>query len=130
MRLYLDMMFSRLSVLKNFFFSITIFIFLILLLGASYVRFILNTDYLVLFEGECDPSVASCYQGCNDNDCNDIYYYKLIERDATELYQLCGPSVVDCDKAYTCDNSEKTCNILYCNSTEEDDCVTLTETTL
>lgn len=117
--------------IKQHFFFITIMTLLLLLLGASYVRFIVLTDYLVTFEGECDPYTESCFEGCEDDECTEVYYYNLIERHATELYERCGSDVLECDEAFECQKDVNICNITFCDPEVdgEDVCIRLTEET-
>lgn len=115
--------------LRNHFFSITIFVLFVLLLGGSYVRFMVQQDYLVSYEGDCDPHTESCYEGCEDDACTETYYYSVIERQAAELYALCGPDISECDAAYECEPGVAICSISYCDPEEEgeDVCVNVTE---
>ena len=114
---------------KNYFFSSITIILLLLLVGASYVRFIHLQDYLVSYEGTCDPYSESCFEECDNPECTETYFYTLIERHATELYQFCGPDVSECDTAYECQENAGVCSITYCDPEidGEDTCVSLTE---
>lgn len=58
--------------------------------GASFVRFKINHDYLASITIECDPSEYSCYIECNDEACTDPYYYSYIERPAKDIKAICS----------------------------------------
>lgn len=88
--------------LRKHFFSITVTTLLSLLIAGSFYRFIILQDYTVAYEGDCDPGSQICFVECETENCDDIYYYSVIERNAAHLYQLCGTDVTACDAAYTC----------------------------
>ena len=108
----------------------SIFVLLLLLAGGSYLRFVVLHDYLVSYEGECDPYTESCFIGCDDDACEDVYYYTEIERRAPELYAECGKNILECDVAYECQADDTTCSVTYCDpvTAEADSCETLTYT--
>lgn len=114
---------------KKYFFSYAVLILLIFLLAASYTRFMVQNDYLVAYEGDCDPLTESCYLYCEDEDCSEPFYYTIIERHADEILTLCGTDVTLCDDAYYCDDSVEYCEIYYCNPVldGEDACDSLSE---
>lgn len=104
---------------------------LLILVGCtSYFRFVVQHDYIVSFEGDCDPLEASCYIGCEDDECTEEYYYTVIERNAADLYNQCGPDITDCDEAYEC-GTDISCSVSYCDPSEEeeDTCLSVTEET-
>jgi len=104
---------------------------LILAGGASYYRFMDSTDYLVNYEGACDPNTAHCYVDCADAECSEEYYYTIVERHARDIEALCGPDVSDCEAASTCTVSEKACSVTYCDPvTEADSCEDINATQL
>ena len=91
----------------------------ILTAAASFHRFVIETDYLVNYEGPCDPETDSCYVDCVDEECSEEYYYTVIERHANEIFALCGPDITDCAAAETCPIDEPTCSIRYCDPATE-----------
>lgn len=103
------------------FFSIIICILLLLLLCASFYRFVLLEDYLVSYEIACDPSTESCFIGCEDESCDDIYYYSIMERQAAEINALCGPNILECEAAQLCQENVEYCDIRYCDATTGDE---------
>ena len=118
--------------LKNNFFSVTILVLLLLMTATGYYRFVLITDYTVSYQGDCDPLVASCFVGCEDDDCTETYYYAIIERPATEILNLCGEDITNCDAAYSCPKGLAACVVTFCDPLIEDgdECFTVAETTL
>lgn len=80
---------------------------------ASYVRFVVAMNYVIEFEGDCDPSTESCFHACEDDSCAAVYYYSLVQKHAADVYAQCGPDITDCDAAYTCLEGER-CTIVHC----------------
>jgi len=107
-----------------------IFVVLIVLsTSASYHRFIVLQDYLVAYEGECDPYTQVCFIGCEDDECISEYYYSQMEKYAPNVFEQCGKDITDCEKAYVClsEDGEK-CSITFCNpEVDGDACEELTE---
>ncbi len=96
--------------------SYTLIPLFILLVGSSYLRFVVYTDYVVGYESECDPETNVCFVGCENDECTDKYYYKKMQKYAPNLHNQCGEDITGCEKANVClqQNDEK-CSIVYCN---------------
>ncbi len=105
---------------------------ILLLVSASFYRFIILQDYIVVFEGSCDPLTENCFIGCNNDECTDVYYFVKVQRHASELYGVCGTDITDCDLANTCTvKSETSCSVTPCDLLiDGDSCEMLTDTTL
>lgn len=107
----------------------TLFLLVTLLgVGASYYRFMVIHDYMVSYEGDCDPYTQNCFVGCEDDECLEEYYYSQVQKSASDVYRQCGEDITDCDEAYIClvDDNEK-CSVTFCDvETEGDNCETLT----
>ena len=106
---------------------ICFYIFLLLLLlsvAGSYYRFMVAHDYVVGYEGDCDPMEHSCFIGCEDEECSEQYYYSHIERYAPALYEECGVDIVDCGSAFSCSSDSEDCIVTYCNASSGEDCAT------
>lgn len=89
----------------------------LLIMGVtSYVRFIVNHDYMVGYEGKCDPVTQTCFIGCEGDECAEPYYYSEIEKYAADLYAQCGPDISNCPSAQMCQEGERACSITYCDS--------------
>jgi len=86
-----------------------------------------QNDYLVTYEGDCNPYTQDCFLYCEDDECSDPFYYSSMERHAAELYALCGKDITDCDMAYECQNGVEICSITFCDlELDGDSCETLT----
>lgn len=109
--------------LKKYILLYTLAPLLVLTVGASYVRFMVQYDYLVTYEGECDPYTQICFEYCEDEKCDEPIHYTWIERDAAILKQICGDhSILDCEAAMSCLPDENRCSISFCDSTIDEDC--------
>lgn len=105
--------------IKNHFFFYSLAVAVLLAITASYSRFIIKNDYIVFYEGECDPYQQSCFIGCADDDCLEEYFYSKIEKNAHDIYAQCGNSILGCPAANTCLPSDTTCSIKYCDETKD-----------
>lgn len=101
--------------IKQNYFAYLVSCMTLLFVCASFYRFYIQQNYLVAYEGECDPTTESCYKYCEDNECTEPFFYSVIERNASITYEMCGPDVTTCDKAYNCDN-DSTCTIYFCDA--------------
>lgn len=114
--------------IRTHFFSYTIAILTILAVSASFYRFLVIKDYIVSYEGICDPYTESCFVYCEDEECVEPFYYSTIERQAAEIYERCGEDVTVCDEAYECQPDVSVCSITYCDPAQDGDlCESLTE---
>ncbi len=109
-------------------FHYTLIALIIFLIGASYYRFFVISDYIVAYEGTCDPRVHDCFIGCADDACTEEYYYSKVQKHAAELYAECGADITDCEKANLClPEDEGQCVIQYCDPvTDGESCEILT----
>ncbi len=97
----------------------------------SYNRFLIKNDYMVGYEGECDPSFESCFVGCEDDECTQEYYYTEVQKYAPDLYKECGKDITDCDAANICLPEDNNCSVTYCNpetANEDEACSDLINT--
>jgi len=107
-------------------------IFLVLLViltfSSSYYRFVVTGDYLVSYEGTCDPEISTCYVGCEDDECTTEYYFTVIQREHNSIYNLCGENILECEAANFCQEAETNCSVSFCDmETEADACETVNE---
>ncbi len=87
-----------------------------LVIAASYFRFFVLQDYLIAYEGHCDPITHSCYVWCEDlNNDDSCFYYSVIERQAYEIAKKCDLDLSECDAAYKCQEDVAICSIHYCD---------------
>lgn len=85
-------------------------------------------DYIVEYEGFCEPEVSSCFVGCEDDECTTEYYYTIVTKNAPQLLEQCGADITDCDFAHIClPKGDEGCSITYCDTLVdgEDACVTV-----
>jgi hypothetical protein len=87
----------------------------------SYNRLIINQDYIVAYEGVCDPNISNCFIGCEDDSCSIEYYYSKVQKYAPDLYLECGKDITECENANICLPTDRNCNIIYCDSNIEGD---------
>ncbi len=110
------------------FFSYTIVVLLILAISVSFYRFMVIRDYIVSYEGNCDPYTESCFVYCEDDECTEPVYYSTIERQANEIFERCGEDVTLCNDAYECQPDVEICTITFCNPIiDNESCESLTE---
>lgn len=100
---------------KKYLLIYTIVPLLVLLTISSYYRFIVTNDYLVSYEGMCDPINENCFVDCEDEECTSEYYYTVVTRHATEIDNLCGDDITDCEAANICLPGSTECSITHCD---------------
>lgn len=92
---------------------------LVLISGtASFYRFIVANDYIIEYEGACDPAVESCFVGCEDDECEEPYPYKYMHKYAADVREACGPDIADCEAASVCLPEDTECSIEYCDASD------------
>lgn len=113
----------------NILLIITMTLLVFLSIFASIYRFGIIEDYIVSYEGDCDPETNSCYFDCEDEACTENYYYTVIERNAAEIHSLCGTDVTECDEAYECQPDVEFCEISFCDPEEDgrDTCASINQ---
>jgi hypothetical protein len=89
---------------------------LVIIVGIfSYFRFIVNNDYVVGYQGACDPATGKCFVSCEDDACTKQSYYAEIQKYAPDLYRECGKDITDCEAASKCLPEDRKCSVTYCN---------------
>jgi hypothetical protein len=98
----------------------------VLAVSSSYYRFIITDDFLVSYEGFCDTSTESCFEGSyydEECECDVIYEYKYVEKKATvyknQMTQCSSDPYIDpmdCEEVNYCAQEEDDCAITYCDS--------------
>lgn len=107
---------------KKYFLLYTIIPLLVVSSLATYHRFMIAHDYVVEYEGNCDPLHSSCYIGCEDDECSSEYYYAIVRKNAAQLLDQCGPDITNCPAAHQCLNeNDDGCSITYCVAGEAED---------
>lgn len=104
---------------SNHYFFYVVSLLIVLSGISSYFRFMVNNDYMVSYEGECDPTVDTCFLGCEDDECTESYYYTNMQKYAADLYRQCGPDITGCEEANICLPEDYNCSITYCDEEVE-----------
>lgn len=108
----------------NNFFLITLAVSVIGVIFSSYNRFIIHHDYIVGYEGTCDPEIYKCFVGIDDSS-GEEYYYTKMKKYEPDLYLECGVDITDCENANMCLDYDRECTITYCDEktkTEDEVC--------
>lgn len=96
--------------------SCVLVLLLVFLVCASYYRFMVVHDYLVSYQGTCDPALNSCFVQCNDDACTDKEYYDNVQKYEPDIYAECGKDITDCAAARQClPQDGQKCSITYCD---------------
>lgn len=94
---------------------------------ASLYRFMVIGDYIVEYQGSCDPATHSCFIGYDDT-VQENYYYTKVVKHAADLFSVCGPDYSECEEANVCLPTDSGCSVTYCSSdtvSEGESCRTL-----
>jgi len=102
-------------------FSYTLVIFIVVAGVFSYYRFMIKQDYMVAYEGACDPAIETCFIGCEDDECATEYYYSSVVKYVPDLYKECGEDITDCDAANVCLPEDRDCSVTYCDPAVDGD---------
>lgn len=89
----------------------------VLAIALSFYRFMVVGDYTVAYEGECNAATESCFVGCADEECLEIYHYTLVEKSAGDVHAQCGPDISDCADASICLSTDSNCSVTFCSPT-------------
>lgn len=92
---------------------------------VSFYRFVIRQDYLVRYEGVCDPTTDKCFLGCEDDACTQEYNYSKVVKYAPDIYSECGDNITDCEAASICLPSDRMCSITYCDTSVDGDICTI-----
>ena len=87
-------------------------------------------DYVVGYQGVCDPAIGKCFMNCEDDACTKVDYYSEMQKYEPDLYKECGQDITDCAAASMCLLSDRKCSITYCDKKTSDDnnvCQTVVE---
>lgn len=107
---------------RNYFFFYIIVILIFCAGVFSYHRFMIKQDYIVGYEGTCDPvsNTNKCFEGCDDDACAEKHYYSKMVKYASDLYKECGEDITDCESANSCLPGDHDCSVVYCNPEAKD----------
>ena len=98
------------------FFLVPLAIFLI---GYTYLRFIVQADYMVRYEIPCDSSVHICYISCDDDACSVSENFAYMYKYAPDIHEECGPNITNCAKALECLPNDRHCSLIYCDPAKD-----------
>jgi hypothetical protein len=94
-------------------------------IGATFYRYIVKRDYIVQAQIDCDPETENCLvwrcdpasivegEACTGTPENDIWYYKILNRNAKNIPD-CDPKDENCT-AYQCEPHEQECEMTSCS---------------
>jgi hypothetical protein len=77
-------------------------------------------DYVVGYQGSCDPATGKCFKSCDDDACTKPNYYAEMQKYEPDLYKECGKDITDCAVASMCLPSDHRCSITYCDKNTSD----------
>ena len=92
--------------------------------AVTYWRYMVERDYIVQAQTDCDPEVENCFiwecdpdsteegEACTGDEEEDIWYYKIIRRNAKNI-PLCDPNNEECT-ALVCEENEAECSEELC----------------
>ncbi len=108
---------------KSKIFFIVFFLLIAGSVGVAYYRFMVQHDYIVQAEADCDPYTEACFVyvcdpevdgECTGDPIEDTSYYKLIDRNAKNIPN-CDPADETCT-ALVCGEGEVDCTYTLCDS--------------
>lgn len=111
----------------------TILILLIILsVGFTFWRIVIQKDYQIIAEVSCEPALESCfyYEGVSCDDPADFecvpeeaYAYKIISKKAANIY-ACEQTEekLDCTKELSCLEGEEDCEYTLCDPEADEVC--------
>lgn len=112
---------------KSKVFFLVFFLLIVGSIAVTYYRTIVQRDYMIQAESDCDPYTEACFiyvcdpeaEECTGDPVEDTWYYKLIDRNAKNM-PLCDPSDESCE-VLTCPEGEADCTITFCDPTTADE---------
>lgn len=95
---------------------------ILLAISASYYKYIILQDYVVVMRVDCNPEYESCFivecdsesEECPDDATRVIEYYKILYRNAHNV-SLCEIGENQCS-AFICNEGEIGCGEVFCSS--------------
>lgn len=86
----------------------------------SFYRFMVKHDYVVGYQGACDPATGKCFMSCNDDSCTTESYYSEMQKYEPDLFKECGKDITNCEAASVCFSSDRKCSKTYCDKETSD----------
>lgn len=110
--------------LKNHPLLVVLLPLVVFVVVASFYRFLVAGNYIVEYEGACDPLTEACFVGCVDDECSESYYFTMVHKYAADVQANCGLDFSDCEEASICLPSDRECEVTYCGPDTETDVMT------
>ncbi|NCQ06370.1 MAG: hypothetical protein GW815_02300 [Candidatus Moranbacteria bacterium] len=113
---------------KSKIFFIVFFLLITSSVLVTYYRFMVQHDYIIQAEADCDPYTESCFvyvcdpeagEECTGDPVEDTSYYKLIDRNAKNI-PSCDPADETCT-ALVCPEGEADCSYTLCDPATAND---------
>ena len=112
---------------KSKIFFLVLFLLIAGSVGMAYWRIVVRKDYVVQTQEDCDPSVEKCFiwecdpesmeegEACTGDSEEDVWYYQLQKRNASNV-PLCNPEEDEDCQPMSCNSYiEKDCETVYCD---------------
>lgn len=110
----------NISYLRNHILSTILTFVFVLISAASFYKFYIREDYVVAYEGSCDPAQSSCFVACSDESCAEKIYFSKHKKYKADLYKECGEDITNCAAADFCTPTDRECSIEYCTQENVD----------
>lgn len=111
----------RKKIIDHLFIYTIVLCIIISIVVASY-RFVIENNYMVYYESECDPYTETCFKSCEDS----CTYYVKVKKHAQDVFYQCGKDITDCELASICLQSDRECSVMYCDSKVDSNCESIT----
>lgn len=94
--------------------------------AATFYRFMIEKDYVIENQIDCDPSIDRCFvwkcdpasdvegEKCTGDPEKDTWYYQIARRKAANI-PLCNPDGDENCDSWTCSEGEKDCATTFCD---------------
>lgn len=88
-------------------------------IAVSGYRFLVQRDYILEYEASCDPTTERCFvRTCEDAESFEFCTpgnYKVVKKYAHDIKASCGTDVRMCTTAPVCLETDRVCEITYCD---------------
>lgn len=102
-------------------------VFFLLIVGSvvvTYWRIMVNRDYIIQAQQECDPALEACFVSVCDSEGDpecaalpeeeQVSYYKTISKNAKNI-PLCDANNNECPTELSCEPGEEECELILCD---------------
>ena len=105
---------------RNHFFPFILILGIVFVVIFSFYRFMIKHDYIIGYQGVCDPTTGKCFMSCDDDACTKPDYYLEMQKYEPDLFKECGADITDCEAANACLPGDRKCSVTYCNKSTSD----------